>query len=224
MRRRAHLVPLMTTALLALAACDATDTQAPLAPDTAVKAQAFRNAVPEDSPGPPYYSPLGNGLAAHDGEWAAIPFLREISCVDPTANLFVPYGPAMGCTLTVRGHERWQDGKWDDGLPWDGIAPRQTQYIGLGAVPVVFVHWAELEPELADGVILLPELMALPSLVTGTASFYKETDILGLSGPHGIGNGSYTIDARGALDAGGAFRLLVNEVKGELVQVRIEMF
>ena len=206
----------------AVAACE--DAPGPLAPDDASysNGKSHNDEVPEESAGPPYYSPLGNGLVATDGEWVAIPFLRDLSCVPDWANLAVPFGPADQCALTVKGHERWQDGKWDDGLPWDGVAPRQTQYIGLGAVPILFVSLAEFGPEIADGHITLPELQALPSLRIGTATDYKETDILGLSGPHGIGRGSYKINARGTLEGGGNFRLMVNEVLGELVEVRIE--
>jgi hypothetical protein len=94
-------------------------------------------------------------------------------------------------------------------------------YRGLGAVPIVFVRWNELAPALAGG-LMLPELMALPSATAGVADMYRETDILGISGPLGAGNGMYKIQARGTLPDGRSFTLRVNEVLGELRIVDIE--
>lgn len=223
---KSHL--LLLAGLLVLSGCaDAPLPAEPaeLAASDALLAQgrSHNEAVPEEAPGPPYYSPLGNGLIATDGEWVAIPFIRDPACANDS-NLYAPTPAAFSCALTVEGHQRWQDGKWDDGMPWDGMAPRQTQFRGLGGVPVMFVLLAELAPELTDGTLLLSELLALPSLRQGSASFYKETNILGLSGPHGIGRGTYTINARGPMvGEPGTFSLLVNEVRGELVQVEIDL-
>ena len=99
-------------------------------------------------------------------------------------------------------------------------APRQTEFYGLRAVPIIFAEWAELEPALAGG-LTLSELLALPSAVVVTAMFYKETDILGITGPHGAGKGSYKIRARGFLSDGRPFSLHVNEVLGQLRVVQI---
>ena len=74
----------------------------------------------------------------------------------------------------------------------------------------------------ADGVLTLPELLALPSAVIGTANQYTETDIFGISGPLGAGRGMYKITARGTLPNGHAFSLHVNEVLGELRVVEIK--
>lgn len=49
------------------------------------------------------------------------------------------------------------------------------QVTGLGAVPVWFVSWPELEGAMSDGSLTISELAALPSLLTGTASKYTET-------------------------------------------------
>ena len=203
-------------ALLLVAAFGSVETMAQgnaqdasLAPDVVFK-------VPEESPGPPFYAISGNGgFIPHDGTWAAISFQRELGCVQPAANLLTPVGPiAFGCTLTVEGHEHWENG------PPVDLAPRQTQFYGLGAVPIIFALWAELEPALAGG-LTLPELLALPSAIGGTAMFYKETDILGISGPQGAGKGSYKINARGFLSDGRPFSLHVNEVLGTLRVVEI---
>jgi hypothetical protein len=50
-----------------------------------------------------------------------------------------------------------------------------VQVTGLGAVPVWFVSWPELEGAMSDGSLTISELAALPSLLTGTASKYTET-------------------------------------------------
>jgi hypothetical protein len=173
--------------------------------------------VPDESPGPPFYSIVANGgFVPHDGVWAALPFLRNPACVPPAVDLTSIVGPAaFGCTLTVEGHEHWASG------PGIDPAPRQTMYRGLGAVPIVFVRWNELAPALAGG-LMLPELMALPSATAGVADMYRETDILGISGPLGAGNGMYKIQARGTLPDGRSFTLRVNEVLGELRIVDIE--
>ena len=172
--------------------------------------------VPEESPGPPFYAISNNGaFVPNDGVWAAIAFLRRLDCVPPTASLLTVIGPsAFGCALTVEGHEHWQHG------PGLDPAPRQTLFTGLGDVPIVFVRWSEIEQAMAGG-LTLPELLALPSARVGTADYYKETDVLGISGPHGAGRGSYTIEARGTVGAD-PFRLNVNEVLGELRVVQIE--
>ena len=173
--------------------------------------------VPEESPGPPFYAISGNGgFIPHDGEWAALPFLRELACVPPGQNLLVIAAPAaFGCALTVQGHEHWQNG------PGIDPAPRQTQFRQRGLVPIVFARWNEVQPAMTGG-MSLAELLALPSAIIALADFYEETNILGISGPHGAGRGSYKINASGTFSDGRPFRLHVNEVLGELRVVQIE--
>lgn len=204
-------------AALALGACTGSDPAEP--PDALAfssQGPSVQFSVPEESPGPPFYSITGNGgFLAHDGEWTFIPFLRQPACIPRTQNLLIVAGPsAFGCALTVYGHEHWQNG------PGIDPAPRQTRYAGLGAVPVVFARLDEVMAASAGG-LQLAELLALPSARPGIASFYSETDILGISGPHGAGKGSYKITASGSFTNGGSFRVLVNEVLGELRVVRI---
>jgi hypothetical protein len=172
--------------------------------------------VPGDSPGPPFYALSGNGgFVPHDGQWAVFPFVRELGCVPPAQDLLVLAAPAaFGCALTVEGHEHWQNG------PGIDPAPRQTQFHGLGSVPMIFARWSEVQTAMSGG-LEFTELMALPSVRPGTASFYKETNVLGISGPHGAGKGSYTFSARGRLADQTPFSVLVNEVLGELRVVQI---
>jgi hypothetical protein len=207
----------LAIAALVIAGCS----DAPTAPEADTDMLAPGASVvfqtPEQSPGPPFWTIAGNGgFIPNDGTWAAIPFLRELDCVPPGQNLLVLAGPpAFGCALTVEGHEHWQNG------PGIDPAPRQTKYRGLGAVPIIFVLWSEVEPAMAGG-LTLPELLALPSAMIGHADRYVETDIYGVSGPLGPGNGMYKISADGELAAGRSFDLQVNEVLGRLKQVRIE--
>lgn len=198
---------------VAAAGCERPETTAPAPTDLDLDV-VF--SVPEEAPGPPFYSPIANGpFIPNDGTWAAIPFLREPSCVPAVVDLQAIVGPmAFACALTVEGHEHWENG------PPTDPAPRQTVYRGLGAVPIVFVELAELEPAL-DGGLTVPELLGLPSAIVGTATVYKETDILGISGPLGPGKGMYKITARGTLEDSRSFRLMVNEVQGELREVQI---
>ncbi|MGH7500706.1 MAG: hypothetical protein ACREL7_03010 [Longimicrobiales bacterium] len=196
--------------------------EAPIAPEAGIEMAAaavpsVQFAVPAESPGPPFYSISANGgFVPHTDDWAAIPFQRELLCVPPGQDLLVIVGPAAwSCPLTVEGHEHWQHG------PGIDLAPRQTQLRGLGAVPIVFAEWAELQGAMVSGLTLF-ELLALPSALIGHADFYKETAILGISGPHGPGKGSYKINARGTLTDSRSFSLHVNEVLGELRIVRID--
>ena len=172
--------------------------------------------IPEESPGPPFYAVSGNGgFIPNDGTWAAIPFDRQLSCVPGGADLLQIVGPsAFQCSLAVEGHEHWENG------PRVDPAPRQTVLFGLGAVPIIFVRWSESAPALTGG-LTLSELLALPSAIIGTAAFYKETDVIGISGPHGAGRGSYKINATGYLSNGRAFSLHVDEVLGQLRVVQI---
>lgn len=215
MRARGAATPCM---ILSALGCNEVPSAPELDLDSAPAAlPSVQFAVPAESPGPPFYSISGNGgFVPHDGAWAAVPFLRSPDCVPPTQDLLVVVGPAaFACALTVEGHEHWQHG------PGIDPAPRQTQLRGLGAVPIAFARWPEIQAAMSGG-LTLDELTALPSFILGHASFYKETDILGVSGPHGPGRGSYKISASGNLEDARPFSLHVNEVLGQLRVVRIE--
>lgn len=181
------------------------------------QASALVVTFPAQSPGAPFYAISGNGgFIPNDGAWSAIPFHRDLACVPASANLLVLAIPdAFFCTLMVEGHEHWEHG------PGIDPAPRQTVTDGLGAVPIVFAPWSAVQAAVADGTLTLPELLALPGRIVGTADSYHETDIFGISGPLGAGRGMYKISARGSLSDGRSFRLTVNEVLGELRVVEI---
>ena len=210
---------LAVAVLLATACADSellTEPSHAPATDGSSAAEALRT-----SDGPPFFTIAGNGaFVPHDGEWAALPFVRDPECSQAmaSANLLSLDFSAFGCPLTVEGFDRWQNG------PTVDPAPRQTHYSADGPVPIAFVRWSELEPAIADGVLTMEELLALPSLMWGDADRYRETDIYGVSGPLGPGRGMYKITASGALRNGGtAFRLHVNEVLGELQVVDIRL-
>jgi hypothetical protein len=132
-----------------------------------------RLEFPGAVPGPPAYAEISDtppwGLAInHTDEWAAITLYRLPSCVPPTFNLmdFADVPAAFGCQLTVQGFEVWT------APPPDGQGPIQVRIWGLGAVPIYFVRWPELEAAIKDRVLTIVELQALPSLLIGYATFY----------------------------------------------------
>ena len=203
----------ITITAVALVACSEADMAAPEVDDGA----QFDLVLV--SSGPPFYTIAANGgFVPHTNTWAALPFLRPLTCVPPTANLLLIDFSAFGCPVkVVEGHEHWDNG------PGVDAAPRQTVFRGLGAVPVVFAPWDNVRNAMADGVLTLNELLQLPQVRIGSAHTYHETDILGVSGPLGAGRGMYKISARGTLSGGGTFRLHVNEVLGEQHVVEIEL-
>lgn len=108
----------------------------------------------------------------HTDQWAAIVFYREPDCVRESFNLldFFDAPAAFGCPLTVEGFQIWKNTP----APVDP-APIHSRWRCLGDVPVSLVHWPELEAAIADDVLTMPELKALPSLQEGSASIYQET-------------------------------------------------
>jgi hypothetical protein len=179
-----------------------------------------RLSVPEDTEPPLYTSGAGPGLlpdgtifALHNNEWAAIPFSRPPECVPVDFNLLDILdfsGAPFACPLLVEGFTVWKD--------LSDPGPSLEQYQGLGAVPVWFVRWSELEAATADGELTILELASLDSLRIGTASFFQwQNHIYGL---HPVSHA--TLVASGTLADGGSFDLVVIEVGLELVMVRIE--
>src|SRR5829696_5722448 len=132
---------------------------------------AVRTTFPP--PNAPFYAELGPGPnAIHDGTWAAIPFYTQPSCVPSDFNLlnFFDIPRAFGCPLTVEGFSVWKNGP-----PPVDAAPIQNILRGTGAVHIWFVRWTELQAGMADGVLTMPELSAMPSLRKGIATVYHET-------------------------------------------------
>ena len=108
----------------------------------------------------------------HTEDWAVIPFYRPPGCVPAGFNLldFFDIPGAFFCgPQTVQTTTIWRNG------PGIDDAPIMAKSRGLGAMPVWFVSWPELEAAIADGELTISELGSLPSLLIGTASFYTET-------------------------------------------------
>jgi hypothetical protein len=169
---------------------------------------AVRIEIPAQGPGVPAYARIEAGRVIQDGTWAAIVFYRLPECVPNDFNLLSFYDPprAFDCPLTVRGFEIWKNGP-----PPVDFGPIQTKSHGLGAVPIWFVKWSELQTAIADGTLTVSELWTLPSLRIGSASFFQET-------LHPLGaaqHGSLDIVAHGLLSNGSAFHLHVVSVEGD---------
>lgn len=139
------------------------------ATSTSVLQAAVRVNIPEQSPGIPAYA--RTDFIIHNEEWAAIVFYREPACVPEGFNLlnFVDVPAALGCPLTVAGFEIWENGP----APIDP-APIFSNLSGLGAVPVWFASWPELQDAIADGVLTITDLASMASLQVGSASFFDE--------------------------------------------------
>jgi hypothetical protein len=170
---------------------------------------AIRIEVPEQGPGIPAYARInGEPLSirpwvVQDGTWAAIAFYRLPECVPRDFNLlsFFDIPRAFRCPLTVRGFEIWKNG-----LPPVDFAPIQSELRGLGAVPIWFVKWNELQAAIADGTLTVSELWTIPSLRVGSAGFFQES-LHPLGAP--AARGSLQIVAHGLLSNGAAFQLEV---------------
>lgn len=178
-----------------------------------VAAANVRLAFPEETPGPPYYARISSDGAPQTEQWAAIVFYRDPGCVPSGFNLlqFFDIPRAFGCPLTVEGFEIWKNG------PGQDPAPIQVKSRGLGAVPVWFVSPAELAAAMADGVLTIGELSALPSLQVGTADSFQEV----LHPSEAAKHGKLTITASGTLSDGRAFQLQVSASRDRLNHVKI---
>jgi hypothetical protein len=165
----------------------------------------------EDTP-LPYYARIERGIVIHDGTSAAIVFYRPPVCVPADFNLldFFDVPGAFACVpMTVEGFQ----------VTKSPPIPAQSLLRGLGAVPVWFVDWPELEAAVADDAVTITELAALPSLRIGSADSYHET----LHPTGGTKQNKLTLIASGELTAGGEFFLQASEVEGELKHVQIEL-
>jgi hypothetical protein len=155
-------------------------------------------------------------LIHHTDEWAAIAFYRLPTCVPASFNLLDFFDftfAAFGCPLTVEGFEVWKNGP-----PPIDLAPMQSKLKGLGAVPVWFVSWPELQSAIADNVLTKAELLAMTSLQMGTATYFKET----LHPFGGAKQSTLEIVAHGVLPDGQSFQYQATEAAGVLREVRIE--
>jgi hypothetical protein len=209
--------------LLAAACTPATDHPAAPVPEAALAASAagdgrmVRVTFPDPDPGVPSYARVGLAMnqVLHDGEWLAVPMLRDPACIPAEFNLlgfFDPPGPggpgAFVCPLNLSG---WFMIEAD--AP-QGSIPRVVHASG-SAVPFWFVRWSEFEPLLAGGVVRIGDLAALPSLVRGTATRFEE-----MLQPR-FERHRVAIDASGRLEDGRAFRFHVTHVGDRIVAIRI---
>ena len=195
---------------------------ATLAPH-ALSAQG-RLDFPEEDPGPPIYARIRSGFVVHTDQWAAIVFYRQPNCVPVSFNLLNLFNPpaAFTCSLTGEGFV-----VYDSVPPPLGAAPRQAKFFGLGTVPVWLVSWPELQAAIADGVLTITELAALPSLRVGSASFFRETLHPSATVP---GSGAHvselTMVGSGNLSGGQSFFLQVAangenlELKNVIIQIQ----
>jgi hypothetical protein len=164
----------------------------------------------------PFYARISSGEVFHTDDWAVVVFYRPPACVPADFNLlaFFDVPRAFGCTPpTVDGFSIWAHG------PGIDPAPIQGQFHGLGAVPVWFVRWPELQATIADGVLTIGELAALPSRVIGSAGFYQET----LHPEQAAQNGKIAFVARGTLADGRSFQVqaALSRAAGRLTHMRI---
>jgi hypothetical protein len=192
-------------ALLALGCQEGMD--APSGPDAG---SLTRAAMRSENTPVPFYARIEQGVIIHDATWAAVVFYRPPICVRAGFNLldFLDVPAAFGCgPMTVEGFTITKTGPF----------PAQSLLRGLGAVPVWFVDWPELEAAIADDVLTISELAALPSLRVGAATFYHET----LHPTGGAKQNKLTLVASGSLTGGGDFFLQTSEVEGELKNARI---
>ena len=208
--------PIALLAILALACTDQPHQRAlePVEPTGPSASVSFK--FPGEDPGPPYYSVIERGFTPHTDEWAAIPFVRDPRCIAPGFNLLdqIAVPQAFGCPLYVAGNVTYRHGP-----PPIDLAPIHAEFHDTAPVPVWFVSWPELEAAVADGVLTLPELSALPSLRIGSASLFAYNQHPGPERPQGAGNGKIEMVARGALQNGTSFSLQVREMGVDQVSV-----
>lgn len=168
-------------------------------------------SFPEEDPGPPFYARVGLLLNQifHDGEYVAIPFMRDPACVPLDFNLLEsfhvpgPDGPgAFGCSLVVSGRFLIEP----DAAP--GTFPFQVST--SGPARVWFVPWATFAPAIEDGHLTMAELLSLQPL-RGTAERFDE-----MLRPR-FDNHHVVITSHGRLDDGRRFQFNVNHL-GDVTQ------
>ncbi|MGD2077190.1 MAG: hypothetical protein PVH18_02330 [Chloroflexota bacterium] len=148
----------------------------------------------------PFYARFGQNETSTDGETVVIVFYRSPSCIPADFDLIQFFhfpGPgdpgAFGCQPpTTDGFEIWENGPGIDPAPKLGVLE------GRGAVPVWFVSVSDLQT-VTDGGVYINELAGLPSLQSGTASYYHET----LRPSQTTDNYITNYVARGTLDGSG---------------------
>jgi hypothetical protein len=136
----------------------------------------------------PYFTHIG---FLHTDDVEAIIFYFDPECIPAGFNLLDFFTDTSGCVPTTSGFME---------IKPDAFAPMQNEIKGLGAVPVWFVSWTELQGAMADGFLFIDELRSLPSLLIGSASYYHETFHPIEGAPNGVG--LFNATARGMLNDG----------------------
>ena len=157
--------------------------------------------IPDDIQ-PPFYA-TGRAFLPHTDEWAVIVFYRSPDCIPAGFNLldFLDFsGQPVLCQLHVEGRVNWAS--LDDPYP-------ASQFLcGTDEVPVWFVRWPELQAAVADDLLTIGELAALPSLTVGSASFFLESVRNDTRGQRG---GNEAMVVAGALSDGRSFFVQMTE-------------
>jgi hypothetical protein len=176
-----------------------------------------------ENPGPPFYARISDSPPHFfvDGEWAAIYFYRNPSCVPAGFNLllFFDIPGAFACQLEVHGFDLWEV------EPFSG-PPKTEISSGNGAVPVWFVPIDVLNQAAQDGELTIDELAGLEGLLVGTADRFNETHHPSPLPPE-LGGGGHpnprlVMNAHGRLEDGRRFSLHINWRVGETRLVRIQ--
>jgi hypothetical protein len=151
-----------------------------------------RLEYPDDFNGPPIYATVAY---EPDQEWTPIVFYRHPDCIPDNANLLELNFAAWACPFLMDGFVIFSD-----------AGPIHETIHGAGT-PIWFVTTADLETINGDGVVTVPELEGLPSLVKGTTTRFLET-------AHFIGSAQVPfaeVQTEGTLDDGGTFSIHLSE-------------
>ena len=175
-----------------------------------------------EDPGPPFYARTDHAppFVFNDGEWAAIVFYRDPSCVPAYFNLVQFFDPpvAFGCTPTTQGYSLWKEALTG--------APKIAKTNGAGAVPVWFVPVEEVNQVTQDGDLTIDELEGLDGLLIGYADQFDETlqphPLPPELGGGGHPNPKLVLDAKGQLEDGRQFSLHITQVQDEVKAIQIQ--
>jgi hypothetical protein len=165
---------------------------------------------PAESPGIPAYVRINLNVdefdVPNDGKWAALVFYRDPGCIPLDFDLglfFDPPGPgglgAFNCPILTEGLELWENGPGTDDVAPIYVRSRNA----TPGLPVWFVAWSEIQPILDTGHVFIGEIVALPSLIRGSARWFEEALYPGGA----AADPSITIRAEGRLETGGRFSL-----------------
>lgn len=130
-------------------------------------AARVRVEFPEDSPGIPAYARFEWLGAIHTDEWAAIPFYRDPAYIPATFNMldFFDEPGAYYAPAYVEGFGILSD---------DYSVLYHAKLDGLPGMQVWFITTSDMVAAMADGVVTIGEIEALPSLKKGVAKTYNE--------------------------------------------------